>query len=251
MIAVFNYQRNRNWGDLFSPTLVEKLSGDEVACYKEPPAFPHYLVIGSLLRFANRFTTVWGGGFIAADAVVRNGVASIRAVRGRLTRNKLLKQGIQCPAIYADPGLLYARLFGRPDVPQEYTLGIVPHYVDADHPSITHLAQEDNVHVIDIAGDIHDVPRQVCRCKHIASSSLHGLILADQFGIPSTWISISGQLTGGSFKFHDYFTSCMRSRSVDEPVQLIESTTVSELIATGSLATVFPWLDQFVDHCPF
>ena len=46
-------------------------------------------------------------------------------------------------------------------------------------------------------------------CKQVSSSSLHGLILADAFGIPAWWIKGSSSIF--PFKFHDYFESVGRT----------------------------------------
>jgi len=43
------------------------------------------------------------------------------------------------------------------------------------------------------------------RCKLIVSSSLHGVILGDAFGIPTRWLSNNGAIW--PYKFHDYFLS--------------------------------------------
>jgi hypothetical protein len=36
------------------------------------------------------------------------------------------------------------------------------------------------------------------------TTSLHGLVTADAYGIPATWTVLDPPLGGGSFKFHDY-----------------------------------------------
>ena len=44
-------------------------------------------------------------------------------------------------------------------------------------------------------------------CELIFSSSLHGLIVADSFGIPNIHMELSDKLVGGNFKFEDYYSS--------------------------------------------
>jgi pyruvyltransferase len=44
----------------------------------------------------------------------------------------------------------------------------------------------------------------------IASSSLHGLILADAYGIPNVWMCLNKDTGGGEFKFKDYYEGVLK-----------------------------------------
>jgi pyruvyltransferase len=109
---------------------------------------------------------------------------------------------------------------------KKYRIGIIPHYVDKDHPWVRRQRNARGVRVIDIESDIEDFVRAVVSCEAILSSSLHGLICADAYGLPATWIRLSNLLDGGNFKFRDY----RQSIGADDPVptQINERTTLGE-----------------------
>jgi len=74
------------------------------------------------------------------------------------------------------------------------------------HPDVQRFAASHptEVRLIDAGGSVDSVVRQIASCAAITSSSLHGLVLADSFGIPASWFGLEPELWGGSFKFQDY-----------------------------------------------
>jgi pyruvyltransferase len=48
------------------------------------------------------------------------------------------------------------------------------------------------------------VVREISRCRHLLSTSLHGLVVADSYGIPAAWARLSPDLIGATYKFHDH-----------------------------------------------
>jgi pyruvyltransferase len=105
---------------------------------------------------------------------------------------------------------------------------LVPHYVDIDNPVIHALARKHprEIKVIDVRREPEAVFRDVGACESILSSSLHGLITADSFGIPSAWIELSSKVLGDGFKFRDYFSSIGIRH---EPCKLDASESVTDL----------------------
>lgn len=169
---------------------------------------------GSILDRAKPNTIVWGSGFLTSSQVLVVPPLAILAVRGPKTRWILRKQGIQCPKIYGDPALLLPRVYS-PEIKKTHKLGIIPHYVDKNNPWLGELNDmgRSDIKVIDIQNaDIWKVVDDVLSCDLIASSSLHGLIAADAYGIPSAWLKFSEDLAGDGFKFHDYFESVHRKK---------------------------------------
>ncbi|WP_161984365.1 polysaccharide pyruvyl transferase family protein [Mariprofundus erugo] len=210
-----------NWGDALNPVLVELLSGKK-AMHLAGLHHDRYMVIGSILDGANERTQVWGSGFIRENGKVLAPPRAIHAVRGPLTRGLLLKQGIGCPEVYGDPALLYPRFF-NPEIPKKYSVGIIPHYIDKQNPWLERYRNDPAVLVLDIESGINDFVCALKSCEVILSSSLHGLICADAYGIPNTWIRFSDDVVGGDFKFRDYRLSI----GADEPSPILMSENVS------------------------
>lgn len=241
-----------NWGDVVNPVLIAHLAG-------EPPlqhdrlfnvcARPVYSVIGSVLGRAPIVNLeVWGSGFKHAGSRFWIKPRRIHAVRGPLTREIALRQGVDCPQIFGDPALLFPRIY-RPPRTRRHTLGIVPHYVDADAPALRALRDRGDVLVIDILGGVTEVADQVCSCEVIASSSLHGMILADAYGIPSTWIRFSNRVEGSGFKFRDYLASV--NRKLREPLNITVATTAQQILDYVRYDPVDIDLERLLASCPF
>ncbi len=130
--------------------------------------------------------------------------AAVYAVRGKLSMARAFRKGI----VLGDPGLLASRIYNVAECHPKFALGIIPRYADFDCPTVKQIAAKDsrNVLVIDIRQKPLEVIRQITKCAAIVSSSLHGLIFADAFNIPSVWMRLSDKVSGTGFKFYDYYS---------------------------------------------
>jgi len=195
--------RRGNFGDMLSPVLTRALSGRPAVFRKSTPRL---FAVGSLLKFAEKGDRVWGAGFIGETDTAKQGII-IHAVRGPLTRGRLLAQGIDCPAIYGDPALLLPAIYPA-STQVRRGIGIIPHYVD--HARLKQAVKRLDVRVIDIRAGIDKVLHEAMCCEVLLCSSLHGCILADAYGIPNIWVELSDRVVGGGFKFRDYYASTER-----------------------------------------
>lgn len=160
---------------------------------------PTYLSMGSILSMVHVPTVVWGAGIISPTSKLKARPLRVCAVRGPKTRKFLHDLGQPCPEVFGDPGILFPLVFGKTQKPKIHTLGVIPHYMDSKHPSLH------GVHVIKVTGSPAQICDEIQQCHVIASSSLHGLIAADAYGIPSIRVVFGDKLIGGDFKFEDYF----------------------------------------------
>lgn len=205
-----------NFGDLLSPWLFSKLTGKETKLVrvgtepnKELLKKPTYIAIGSVLSRVQSSSIVWGSGAFGTEQAQQiSKKAKYHAVRGPLTRSLVMNQGGKCPAVYGDPALLSPLVY-NPSVKIKYDIGLVLRWSETEWLK---AKPEAGVKIIDLGtDDIEGVISQMKSCKKIITSSLHGLIIADAYGIPSAWLS-SGTPKGGEFKFYDYFLSVNKVR---------------------------------------
>jgi len=203
--------KRENYGDLLSKYIVKKISKGFVIKVKHPSfriyknIIKNYMSIGSIITSANINTVVWGSGIIKKNEFIRN--ATFLAVRGPLTRKRILEFGYNAPTIYGDPGILLPLFYENKITIKKYKIGIIPHYVD--YEDIHQFYKNDNrIKVIDlITLNIEFTTDEILECEFIITSSLHGLIIAHAYRIPAIWIIFSNKLSGDNVKFYDYFES--------------------------------------------
>jgi pyruvyltransferase len=170
----------------------------------------NYSFIGSVITssYINSKTIIWGSG-VKGDMVDISKMKSpqkICAVRGPLTRKKLLENGFECPEVYGDPALLLP-LYYNPVIEKKYKVGIIKHWRTKNN--LTNLLSED-VCLISFTDYERwtDVIDQILSCENIISESLHGLIISEAYNIPNLWIDIELEdLESSNFKFYDFFQS--------------------------------------------
>lgn len=134
--------------------------------------------------------------------------AKVLGVRGELTKSNFDKND---NFVLGDPGLLMPKVFPKEE-PEKYDLGIVLHFVDKNEIFAQRYREKfanKNVVFIDVQKSPKSVIKTIKQCKCIASTSLHGLIIADAFHKPS--IRLVNRETMPTYffdyKFDDYYSS--------------------------------------------
>jgi pyruvyltransferase len=200
-----------NVGDQFNRPLIQALTNGMSPKHYTSGQQGHLLACGSMLEHANASSYIWGTGYMFEDSQPRNLAADrVFAVRGYLTLQKLRSAGILCKnTALGDPGYLAVELgiaSVLDDQQKDYALGLVPHYVDRDHPWCRQILQQDDVLDLDVTQPPEVFLANMARCQIIVSSSLHGLIFAEALGIPNLWLELGDRVLGRGFKFRDWFS---------------------------------------------
>jgi len=243
-IEAYWYIKERNSGDLVTPMLLKHYGFTPVHSY---PKQAGVFACGSLLeRVPEEFSGfILGTGFINGNSTRLLPKARILAVRGKLTRDNL---GAPKSTVLGDPGLLVSQFLTKRQK-KEYTLGVVPHYVDKNDIRILEFCKKYNKEVllIDIQRDPIIVLQEIDKCEFILSSSLHGLVFADSLKIANIWMVLSDQVIGKGFKFYDYNSALRKDQN---PLFISGDETLSEIIAniSTSPSSTIEEINNNLDH---
>lgn len=226
-IFIDGHPDSKNFGDALNITIVEFLSGKAVfpSKYISNSKFKDgtsYSVIGSICQWSRSNSQIWGSGFIDEKYLKENFThpEKIHAVRGPLTRNIYLENGLKCPDVYGDPALLLPLIYCPTISKKKYKFGILPHYIDAQSKWILEQKKRSDTLFIDIMifDDYKKFVDEINSCEVIITSSLHGLILSHAYNIPVKRVKFSNNLTGGDFKFNDYLLSV--GKEIESPTYI-------------------------------
>lgn len=188
-----------NFGDDLTPWLLPRYG--MVPVYRRPTE-ARFAGVGSILDVMppNFGGAVWGSGLMY-DRAYPLPNAHVLAVRGHLTRERI---GAPGATALGDPGILVGRHVRRPAV--RWDVALIPHGQYRSHAPFLALAESAGyrVRVIDVRGSAKRVAREIGACGAVITTSLHGMVTADAFGIPALWTTLEPPLGGGAFKFLDY-----------------------------------------------
>lgn len=228
-----------NFGDHLARVIVSRLLAQRGLTENDETAAPATLFsVGSVLHFAQDGDVVWGAGIngkVPLD-IHRFQRLDVRAVRGPRTAAQLRQWGIAAPAVFGDPALLLPTLFpGRFQHRPQRAVAFVPNLHDLD-------TVDSPVPVISPLWGWNRVVHEILSCEMVVASSLHGLIVAESFGVPARYVRLSE--TENLFKYEDYAQGT--GRATLQPAR-----SITEGIAMGGLAPIafdpealiaaFPW----------
>lgn len=209
--------RQLNFGDHLARVVVTKLLASHGHLLEEETAESHRLfAVGSVLHFAQDGDVVWGSGVNGKiePAQHRFRTLDVRAVRGPLTREFLMARGIAVPEVYGDPALLLPTLF-----PERFARHVRSPYVVVPNLHDLKLAQAAHMrHIVSPMWSWNRCVAAILEGELVISSSLHGIIIAEAYGIPARYLRLSD--TENIFKYNDYMLGT--GRGAIEPAASVE-----------------------------
>lgn len=212
-----------NFGDAINK-LFWKILTNSTVYYNDNELY--YLTTGSIMCLADEKSIIFGTGFISQHGDIGGGdfkstsnrkikkPHSVIAVRGPLSRQKLLDFEIDCPENYGDPLLLMPCINYNCLEINKNIIGIIPHYIDKNNNNYKLLKknlEKDKYIVkfidIEVGSNHKKLIDDINSCKYIISSSLHGVIMGIVYKKRTIFVEFSDKVVGNSFKFQDFFKS--------------------------------------------
>ena len=218
-VATTEQQPATNFGDGLSALVVSALADLPVERANFDQASERLVAVGTIgHNQKNGVLHFWGTGIDAT----RNPVGvdgpyqrppetefHIHALRGPVSADTFQIAGIDAPAVYGDPVWLLPRIWPLDDVEKTHDIGVVLH--------ISELTEQNPEAVVrdiyaryqvpeDMQGSIklintfapatvdgmRDKVREILSCRRILSTSLHGLVIAETYGVPCAWFATYG-----------------------------------------------------------
>ena len=204
----------------------------------------HLMTVGSLIGMYDFDAVVWGSGVHCMENVRRIYKQSkyrkydVRLVRGPITQEFLKSAGYSVPELYGDPAVIMPDIY-TPRCEKEYNTSVILHLSQKGL-----LETDQDVHFIDVATNNYQAfIDQIVKSKKVISSSLHGIILAESYGVPAVFLSqgMSGEL----MKFYDWYFSTGRrtikvAESFDEAIQMTPMELPDLCILRDNVYKTFP-----------
>lgn len=220
---------NGNLGDALGPVVYEWMLSRRGLKPDAPVGKTrHLLTCGSLIGVGTFDAVVWGSGAHVVPNI-RNLIRlkgirkyDVRAVRGPVTRTILTECGYECPEIYGDPAVLTPLIYQPPAPEKKYDVSIALHY----HRKEREEYRLPGSRLIDLGtGDYRKAIDEIRASRLVVSSSLHGIILAEAYGVPTVFLNSGGYVDRALMKYYDWYYSTGRwsvkmAKTVQEAVEL-------------------------------
>jgi hypothetical protein len=212
-----------NLGDALSAFVVSSLAGLPVRRANFDQPVERLVAVGTIGQHQRGgILHFWGTGVDAGRNPTNSGIDRyvrppdtdfhIHALRGPNSAETLRNQGIPVPNIYGDPVWLLPRFWPMEDTEKTHDLGVILHISELESadpqsgprkafdryqvPSGLEGIRLINTYCAPTAQAMWEKVREIASCRRIVSTSLHGLVIAEAYGIPCAWFATYGSGSG-------------------------------------------------------
>lgn len=218
-VATTETQPYTNFGDGLSAVMVSSLAGMPVVRANFDEASERIVAVGTIGHGQkNGILHFWGTG-VDAERNPMTGDApyfkppntefNVYATRGPKSAQTFRNAGIDAPEVYGDPVWLLPRIWPLAEVEKTHDLGVILHISELteQRPGVgprDEYARYDipeewqkRIKIINTYSEatpeaMRAKVAEIVSCRRIVSTSLHGLVIAETYGIPCAWFATYG-----------------------------------------------------------
>ena len=229
-----------NVGDFLSTVVFDYMLKQKGICHDQVVNHTaHLYAIGSIIQGGAQNAVIWGSGLKhgvkdISPLVRLTRKLDVRLVRGPETRNALLGRGYKCPLKFGDPAILMPLIYQPKEMEKKDYLVVLHFKTQYDLPNAITPLTEDYQSFMD----------KIYNSKLVISSSLHGIILAEAYGIPA--ILLKDTETENMFKYNDYYHSTGRydfpvTQTIEEALSIIPPSVPNFTEMRKDIMSSFPY----------
>lgn len=195
-----------NFGDELTVELARRLFRTE--CTWASPSRSEMIGAGSTLEMVQELRApsglkVWGSGFMKDKDRYDRPDFDFYAVRGYHTLSRIDSDR---EVAIGDPGLLASLVYERSETVAG-RIGIAYHHSQKRQVLADARFDAPRFKLIDPLRNPTEVIKDITSCEFVFASSLHGLIIADSYGVPNTWATLGSSNNNDCYKFEDYYSA--------------------------------------------
>lgn len=144
----------------------------------------------------------------------------VHALRGPNSARTLRAVGIDVPEVFGDPVWMLPRFWPMAEVKKRYKLGVILHLSELAERSPQSKPKpdlhrygipegmRDDIHIINTLCEatydgLYQKVAEIVSCDMIVSTSLHGLVIAETYGIPCCWFATYGTGEGKALELNN------------------------------------------------
>ena len=156
------------------------------------------------------------------------------------------------PKVFGDPALLMPEFYEPKRSIRTKKISVCPHF--SHYQYFEHLNSSEKLNVIDVKKPLLQVVDAIVNSEVCIATSLHGLIIAQAYGIPWVWLTLEGYgLDGDTFKFEDFFSTLTRTEHSSQYKMRMNEINEITLVKISQVSRVNTYkysLDALIESCP-